>query len=357
MNKSIIATIITIGALSSSTVIASDLIDTEKELFVEGGTKVTAKMYPVVETERQFLKHQDIAGVNKFNHKRVLTPTEGQEIVRMNRDTYYSFATINVSEGATVTLPEIPEGKYMTMMVVTEGHRIQAMQYGSGTYSLNTHEGEHVNIVIRLDAGFSVEEANAIQDKMIIEAGSNVPFSASQTYDRATFEQTERELKSKVPSILKRDGANALVGMFTDPADKSKELFVQEKYEVGAAIGWGGAQLQDNIYEVSGNFDNSKCYQATFEDPKNQAFLSITVYNGAGFMFNDHANISTETAKYNQDGTLTFSFGCGEDAVNNITTTDGNDTGKFNLGIRHYTPSKVVMDGFRILPFVKEVKQ
>jgi hypothetical protein len=140
--------------------------------------------------------------------------------------------------------------------------------------------------------------------------------------------------------------------MFTNPTDASSALFDQEKYEVGAAIGWGGAQLQDNIYEVSGNLDNAKCYQATFEDPKNHAFMSVPVYNGAGFMFNKHANINTDTAEYNEDGSLTLSFGCGADAPNNLSTTDGNETGAFNLGIRHYQPSDVVIEGFRVLPYV-----
>nr|WP_283104508.1 DUF1214 domain-containing protein [Shewanella olleyana] len=86
----------------------------------------------------------------------------------------------------------------------------------------------------------------------------------------------------------------------------------------------------------------------------NKAFWSITVYNKAGFMFNDLANLSSNTATPNKDGTFTISFGCGEDAINNIKTT--NDYGVFNLGIRHYQPSdKVSKEGYRLLPFVKAV--
>ena len=95
-----------------------------------------------------------------------------------------------------------------------------------------------------------------------------------------------------------------------------------------------------------------KCHQATFEDPKNKAFWSITVYNKKGFMFKDLANLSSNTAKQNKDGTYTISFGCGSNAINNIETNNG--TGVFNLGIRHYMPSdRVRVDGYRILPLVK----
>ena len=37
-------------------------------------------------------------------------------------------------------------------------------------------------------------------------------------------------------------------------------------------------------------------------------------------MFNDIANLSTKTVKVNKDGTYTISFGCGDDAINNIDT-------------------------------------
>ncbi|WP_261817542.1 DUF1254 domain-containing protein [Vibrio gallicus] len=333
--------------------LAATEVTTLTDFFNDKGEVTTADNYAVNETSRQYLKVQQQVGVNKFLHKRVLTPTDKQPVVRMNRDTYYSMAVVNVSKGATVTLPEIPEGKYMSMEVITEDHRIQPMQYGAGTFDLSTHSGDHVYIIVRTDATFSLDEVHAIQDKMTIQSNANEEFSAPQV-DKASFMKVEEDLKAEMPKLLKRDGAQATFGMFTDPNDESKELFTKEKYAVGAAIGWGGAQLQDNIYEVSGNFPADKCHQATFEDPQNQAFWSVTVYNKQGFMFNDVANVSSNTAKKNPDGTYTVSFGCGPDAPNNIETK--NKSGVFNLAFRHYMPSQKMRDGYRVLPYVKQVK-
>ena len=275
-------------------------------------------------------------------------------VVRMNRDTYYSFAVVDVSKGATVTVPEVPEGKYISVQPVTEDHRIQPMFYGHGTFELFTHTGNHLYLVIRLDATFTEAEAAKFQDQMVISANSDNPFKA-EAVNQESFKTVEDALKAQMPAITKRDGKDALVGMFTSPTDESNKLFTQEKYEVGAAIGWGGAQEVDNIYEVSGNFPADTCHQANFKDPQNRAFWSITVYNKAGFMFNDLANLSSNNAAPNADGTYTISFGCGENALNNISTA--NDSGVFNLGIRHYQPSELVsVDGFRILPTVKAVK-
>jgi len=286
-------------------------------------------------------------------HKRQLTPTDNQPVVRMNRDTYYSLAVVNVSKGATLTIPEISEGKYISVQPVTEDHRIQAMRYGSGTFELTTHKGTHLYIVIRLDGTFSESEAKAIQDKMVISANSDVKF-ATTPVNKQSFTEVEDALKAKQSSIVKRDGITALRGMFTDPRDESNELFTEEKYEVGAAVGWGGAQWKDNIYELSGNYAADTCYQMTFEDPGNDAFWSITVYDKKGFMFNDLANFSSNTAKANEDGTYTISFGCSQDAPNNLEIE--NPSSVFNLAIRHYRPSKKVSeDGYRLIPLMKAV--
>ncbi len=60
---------------------------------------------------------------------------------------------------------------------------------------------------------------------------------------------------------------------------------------VTAAGGWGGAMVEDNIYQTSQYFDANACYETTFKDPKAGSFWSATVYNAVGRMFNDKANI------------------------------------------------------------------
>lgn len=339
-------------ALSTS-VFAADMVSTQKDFFSDNGRVVTSASYPTDETSHQMLKNQDNVGVNKFWHKRQLSPTDKQTIVRMNRDTYYSFALIDVSKGATITMPEVPNGKYISIQPVTEDHRIQPMTYGAGTFELSTHTGTHIYLVVRLDATFTEAEAKKYQDQMSINAKSSKMFKA-EPVNQKSFKTVEDNLKAQMPGISKRDGIHTIDGMFTDPNDASNKTFTQEKYEVGAAVGWGGAQVVDNIYEISDNYPTNTCYQNTFKDPKDKAFWSITVYNKAGFMFNDLANISSNTATPNEDGTYTVSYGCGDKAPNNLEIK--NDSGIFNLAVRHYQPSKAVRDGFRILPTMKAVK-
>ena len=321
------------------------------EFFSPDGRVVTEASYPTDETSRQILQAQTVAGINRFLHKRKLTPTEDQPVVRMNRDTYYSMIVVDVSKGAKITLPDIPEGKYMSLQPVTEDHRIQPMSYGPGTFELATHTGTHIYVIVRLDATFSEEEAARYQDQMSISAASDMMLS-TEPVELESFERVENALKAKIPMLAKRDGILALRGGFTAPTDESRGLHELDKYQIMAAAGWGGAQWKDNIYEVSGSYPSDACHQATFDDPKNDAFWSFTVYDKAGFMFDDVANVSSDTATPNDDGTYTVSFGCGQGASNNLPTE--NESGEFTLAIRHYQPGELVRDqGYRLLPFVK----
>ncbi len=363
MKKTVLALAILIAAVSCQSTkneesskteeSAPEMVTTEDAFFITEGKVVTSATYPTDETSRQILKIQDVVGVNEFLHKRQLTPTDIQPVVRMNRDTYYSTVVVDVSKGASVTMPEIPVGKYISVQAVTEDHRIQAMKYRPGKYDLTTHTGTHVYLIIRLDATLSEAEVKEIQDKMHVEANSNKTFAAAPV-NKESFTEVEDALRAKIPLIAKRDGVYGMKGMFTDPRDESGKEFTDEKYQVGAAIGWGGAQMIDNIYELSRNYTTDSCYQLTFEDPKNIAFWSITVYNEKGFMFNDLANYSSNNAEINEDGTYTVSFGCGKDAPNNLEIANPSDV--FNIAVRHYRPSKRVFeDDYRLVPLMKVV--
>jgi hypothetical protein len=330
-------------------------VSLENDFFSLEGKTVSQESYPTDETSRQILKTQSLVGVNKFQHSRQLVKKENQPVVRMNRDTYYSMAVIDVSKGGSITMPEIPKGKYMSVQPITEDHRIQAMMYGPGTFDLTTHIGTHIYIIVRLDATFSESEVAEIQNKMKIDAVSNQEFTTLPV-NKKSFTEVENTLKNKISSITKRDGINALKGMFTDPRDDSNKDFDEEKYQVGAAIGWGGAQMTDNIYEISRNYSTDNCYQLTFEDPKDLAFWSITVYDKKGFMFDDLPNFSSNTAQINNDGTYTLSFGCGSDALNNLDIE--NPSKVFNIAVRHYQPSKkIIEEGYRLTPLIKEVSK
>ena len=59
------------------------------------------------ETDRMFASLQsDSGGVNTLFHHRAPAPLDHQTVIRMNRDTLYSLAIVDISEGATLTVPD-----------------------------------------------------------------------------------------------------------------------------------------------------------------------------------------------------------------------------------------------------------
>ncbi len=59
-------------------------------------------------------------GINTLHHNRTPTPIDKQNVIRMNRDTLYSLGVVDISKGATVTLPESGK-RYMSLMVINNG--------------------------------------------------------------------------------------------------------------------------------------------------------------------------------------------------------------------------------------------
>ena len=312
--------------------------------------KTTEKAAPIIVTQDNFPQAytnlrlgailKKAGAVNTF-FEMLVPPSEPEKqfVVRMNRDTYYSVSVIDMSSGSVyVTIPETDQ--YVSLQVVDENHETQPMIYGSGRHKI-TAKTTHAFVIIR-----ALEDA--ARRNLVIEAGSATPFVV-RNWDMESFHAVD-----KAGNID-----------FSDGYDQSKAFGNVESGQtaymnyVGCAGGWGGAMVEDNIYQTSPYFDADDCYEMTFVDPKAKSFWSATVYNADGRMFNDIANISSEmNPVQNADGTYTLRFGC-DGQPNNIPIREGNTTGKFNVLMRHYGPSEMVSngeDGYDATKFIKKVK-
>ena len=106
---------------------------------------------------------------------------------------------------------------------------------------------------------------------------------------------------------------------------------------IAAAAAWGLNPDKDATYlNYGGQHDPGKCYSATYQDPENNAFWSITLYGEDGYMKSENNILNSTTAKLNGDGTFTAYFGskdlCG-DVPNRLDVTPG-----WNFLMRIYRP-------------------
>ena len=141
------------------------------------------------ETDRMFAAlQQQSGGVNVLHHHREPRSLDEQPVIRQNRDTLYSSAIVDISGGATLTLPDAG-GRYLSVMVVNEDHYINRIFHEPGDYELTVDEfdTDYVLVAARTlvdpNDPADVAAVNALQDQMRLEAASARPF-ALPDYDK-----------------------------------------------------------------------------------------------------------------------------------------------------------------------------
>lgn len=81
---------------------------------------VNVENFARAESDRMFASFADDAGgVNRLSHYRAPTAVDRQPVIRMNRDTLYSAAVVDISEGAHHTIPDGGR-RYVSVMAVNQ---------------------------------------------------------------------------------------------------------------------------------------------------------------------------------------------------------------------------------------------
>lgn len=311
-------------------------------------TRVTPETYIRAESDRQFGVIAKMAGgVNRFYHLRRPTPLDKQNIVRMNRDTLYSMSIVDTSQGATITVPELPKDRYVSVYLVDNDHYCPFVIYTSGTHEL-PGDTKYLGLVVRIQVFNPKDEneialINELQDQFIIKGNSADPLPELE-WDLESLQALTGQYEKESAHYR---SVNGMMGPRGKVDEKTRHIV--------AAAGWGLFPEWDATYlNYSGGHDYRICHQATYQVPENGAFWSITVYGTDGFMKSDNNIVNSSNVKLNGDGTFTVYFGaaetCGE-APNRLDTTEG-----WNFAMRIYRPGKSVLEGGYKLPEAKPVK-
>jgi hypothetical protein len=301
------------------------------------------------ETAAQFDRMLKIpgAGINKVVHYRNPVALDSQNVIRMNRDTIYSSVLIDISKGATLTVPDIGD-RYMSLMVINEDHYVNKVYDAAGTYDLTMEEFHtpYVQIVVRTLVNASdpadIKEANALQDQITVKAPSAKPYT-HPNYDKVSYEETYEAL------IDLSRGISDLKGMFG-----KREEVGEVRHLIGTAFAWGGLPEQEAYYvNVEPNLPVG-AYQLTVKDVPVDAFWSVSVYNKDGyFQENEYSaySVNNITGTPNEDGSFTLHFGGDPKSVNYLHITEG-----WNYTVRLYQPRKEILEETWTFPEVTPVQ-
>jgi len=308
--------------------------------------RVDVDNFARAETDRMFAGLQAQAGgINRFHHNRVPAPVDHQPVIRMNRDTLYSMALVDLASAATLTVPDAGR-RYLSVMVVNQDHYINRVFHGAGTYPL-TQEGFDTRYVVVLGRTLmdpadqaDVAAANAVQDGLALTAASADPF-AMPDYDEATQTQVRDallELGRTMTSVEHAFGRKEDV----DPI----------RHLVGTAVGWGGLPDAEAKYaNVDPGLPVGE-YRIRVTDVPVDAFWSISVYNAAGFFEpndRDAYSVNSITGVRDADGAITVHLG-GDGSPNCIPIAEG-----WNYIVRLYRPRPEILNGTWTFPVAERI--
>ncbi len=211
-----------------------------------------------------------VGGVNKWLHIRQPTPLDQQSVIRMNRDTLYSSVVVDISKGATFTMPDSGD-RYMSVMVINEDHYLNKVIHDAGTYELTMEEFDppYVGLAGRTLVNGSdpadLKKANALQDQLKIESVSARPYT-HPNYDEDSYQATYKallELGRGVSDSRRTFG--------------KKEEVSEVRHLLATAWGWGGLPIHEAYYlNVEPDLPVG-AYRITVKDVPVDAFWSISV--------------------------------------------------------------------------------
>ena len=318
----------------------------------EPTTAVTKDNYALAETQVIFSSYvqriaaaTDTNGVGVWLHNKVGANPKDRTVMRINFDTIYSFAIVDLSEDVALTMPET-NGRYQSAWIITEEHYNPMAFTRPGTYTLTRENvgSPYAMIIIRTQSDTSdaadLAAANTFQEKLELKQLSRGSYTVANSWS--------------MDEILAMRAVYAGIG--EDEDTQSEAMFGKKgevplkEHNIGTAMGWGGLTAERAVYP--GYFpDSSEPQTLTLRDVPADAFWSLTVYDEEGYPQGEVYNINSEFAVVGEDGAVIIHFGGDSSATNYMDIYDG-----WNVVLRIYEPTQAYFNGGWVRPELEMVK-
>ena len=301
---------------------------------------VTVDNFNRAETDTYFARFVRGGGLGHLLHSRALVDISHQTVVRMNRDTLYSTAVLDLNAGpVTLTLPD-PGSRFLSVQLIDEDHYSPAALYGPGTHRFTRDQfrTRYIALLVRIFVNpndpADLDAVHRLQDAIGLAQPGGPGRFESPAWDEASQNRIRnalRQIGTGIPST-RMFGTRAQV----DPVH----------HLIGTAAGWGGNPVADAKYVnvAPARNDGVTVHRLTVRDVPVGAFWSVTVYNREGFMEPNPQqawSLNNVTAVRDADGGYTVQFGgCGDGVRNCLPIMPG-----WNYTVRLYRPQPALLNG------------
>lgn len=293
---------------------------------------------------------KDAGGIGKLLHHREPARIDKQPVVRMNRDTLYSSAVIDLDAGpVTVEMPDAGQ-RFMSLQVINEDHYTRNVFYGTGSHKLNRSSvgTRYALLAFRTlvdpnDPG-DIKQVHALQDAIKIDQEARGKLELPN-WDQAS----QKSIRDALLILNDHTGGFAHAFGAKGQVDPVRHL-------IGTAAGWGGNPDKDASYlsVTPEKNDGTTVYKLTVGEVPVDAFWSISVYDAKGYFEKnpyDAYTLNNITAKKSADGSVAVQFGgCDGKIPNCLPVMKG-----WNYTVRLYRPRTEILDGKWAFPAAKPV--
>lgn len=300
------------------------------------------------ETDRYIAEFAQRSPLGQFYHGRDVTPVTDQPVVRMNRDTLYSSAIVDLDAGpATITLPD-SGGRFASILAIDQDHFVYGVFYAPATFVF-TREQVGTRYLVLLGRVFvnpadaaDMAAARRVQDSMALQqaAAGRLELPNWNTHQ---LDAIRAQLNGLMPFV---DPGRALGRRSAvNPLD----------HVIATAAGWGGNPREAATYLPIVPPGPGEAWRLRLPAVPVDGFWSITMYNAAGFMVPNARNaysVNNVTARTASDGSVTVQMGgCTDMTENCLPAPEG-----WNALLRLYRPRAEILDGRWRMPALEAVR-
>jgi hypothetical protein len=241
--------------------------------------RVTVESFARAETDSYFAGMAAQGEFGRVVHTREPTRVEAQTVIRMNRDTLYSTALVDLDAGpVTVTLPDTG-GRFLSVQAVDQDHYVPEVLHAPARRSFTRAEvgTRYMALLFRTFADpndpADLASARAAQDGIRLEHGGG-------RYEPSAWD------KASLDAV--RDALNTLAG-YRETVGRSfgrRGEVDPVQHLISTAAGWGGNPPQAATYISIYPPDpaGSAAWRMRLADVPVDGFWSVTVYDARGFM-------------------------------------------------------------------------
>jgi len=303
------------------------------------------------------------------------------KVVRMNNDTYYKMAFMDLSQGPVTLNSADPSSDRFFSFQFMDDHNANfnnvihpdgayIVYYGERPKNIEGYiieaPSRYAVVIVRVE----VKNKNKKKDLKAAQAvfeGITITGPEINTFPKLDLlSKFPKKVEEKAIQLLDSTFKNTPFRRTVASPDQIPRTVPYLQFAAGTKGGWGGPITTHSSYETifydseNNTLDGAKgSYSLTTAEPNVEAFWSLTVYDTkrGGFLHPNKDNryhLNNTTVKKNKDGTITFLFKtkCENADKNCIEIPEG----PFDYVARYYLPGEDIRSGDWEMPKAQLLK-